>query len=208
MQNWRGGARPPRQQPIREEAPLPGVIDTIGLGYAALWLRPQLLVPPILIDLYLWLGLRVTAKPVTLRLLEWSRGKGNAIETLARDAHARGDFNVLEWLSLRLPTLRMPGLIPLFANREPAPPRSWLVVDRVVPFASMRASYVIVKRYFWQSIGFIAISLTISTGFPYALRALTDRPVGLAIAIAVNAFVASGMLAAGMLFYRDRARRL
>jgi hypothetical protein len=83
-----------------------------------------------------------------------------------------------------------------------------LVVDRIGPFASMRASYLVVKRYFWQSMGFIAFSLVVSTGFPFALRGLAENPAGLALAITVNAFVASGMLAAGMLFYRDRARRL
>ena len=31
----------------REEQPLPGVIDTVGLGYAALLMRPQVLLPPI-----------------------------------------------------------------------------------------------------------------------------------------------------------------
>src|SRR5690348_5461380 len=123
MQNWRRAGRAARHNPIHEEAPLPGVIDTIGLGYASLWLRPQLLVPPIVLDLYLWLGLRVTARPVTLRLLDWSRGRGDAVETFARDVHGWRDFNVLEWLSLRLPTLRMPGLIPLFSNRQPAPVR-------------------------------------------------------------------------------------
>src|SRR5687768_6623729 len=101
MHNWRRAGDTARQRPFQDEAPLPGVIDTIGLGYAALWLKPQLLLPPILLDLYLWLGLRVTARPVTVRLLDWSRERGETAEAFASDLHGWRDFNVLEWLSLR-----------------------------------------------------------------------------------------------------------
>jgi hypothetical protein len=48
----------------------------------------------------------------------------------------------------------------------------------------------------------------ITTGIPFALRVFTTSAPGLVIAIIGNAFIASGMIAAAMLFYRDRARRL
>ena len=83
-----------------------------------------------------------------------------------------------------------------------------IAVDRVGPVAALRASYKVVRGYFWQSMRFIVLSLTITTGFPFALRVFTTNAVGLMIAIVANAFVASGMIAAAMLFYRDRARRL
>ena len=54
-----------------------------------------------------------------------------------------------------------------------------VIVDRLGPFAAMRASYLVVRRYFWQSARFIAMSLTVTTGFPFALRALAHKPAGL-----------------------------
>lgn len=324
MRNWREGAwRPERGTAADDEQPLPGVIDTIGLGYAALVARPEVVLPPILLDLYLWLGLRLTARPLTARLAAWVWDEGTASARVTRDIERWKQFNVFELLNLRLPTLRVPGLLPLLADGEPSFARTWvvgdaawwvvalvgvaalcagfligavylvgvasaaagvgagsdalrpavagrvglaiglwllailgslalvcmplillaaagvwfgggafsslllfgllpaawgfmyfyfsveaLVVDRVGPFAAMRASYQVVRRYFWQSARFIGVSLLVTTGFPFALRALTHQPAGLALAIILHAFVASGMIAAAMLFYRDRARRI
>jgi hypothetical protein len=72
----------------------------------------------------------------------------------------------------------------------------------------MRASYQVVRRYFWQTVGFIGLSMVVTTGFPLALRSLARQPAGLALASLTHAFIASGMIAAAMLFYRDRARRI
>jgi hypothetical protein len=323
MRNWSRGEAQLRPANMREEQPLPGVIDTVGLGYAALLMRPQVLLPPILLDLYLWLGLRMTAKPFTARLVTWIWGEGEVSAQAARDIEHWKAFNVFELLSMRLPTLRVPGFVPLLANGEPTFARSYVVsdaawwvvvlvgclalcggfliggsyligigsaatgagaardairprlvgraglmiglwllaligalalvcmpllllaaggvafgqggftsllllslfpagwgflyfffsveaviIDRLGPFAAMRASYLVVRRYFWQSARFIAMSLTVTTGFPFALRALAHKPAGLALAIVAHAFIASGMIAAAMLFYRDRARRI
>ena len=305
------------------EPPLPGVIDTVGLGYASLITRPEVVLPPVVLDLYLWFGLRMTARPFTAEVASWLWDEGEAAAALARDVDGWRSFNVFELLSMRLPTLRMPGMVPLLGDGQPSFARTWvvtdaawwvvlgvglaallaglligsgylvalaatatgagriadavrprvmldvggrialwllamtavltlvsmpllllagvgvwrgesgltpvlgftifpiawgfvyfyfsvqaLVVDRLGPFAAMRASYLVVKRYFRQSMTFILISLTITTGFPFALRALTDQPAGLVLAIIAHAFIASGMLVAGMLFYRDRARRI
>lgn len=312
-----------RTQP-GDEYPLPGVIDTIGLGYASLALRPLIVLPPILLDLYLWLGLRVTARPLTLEVASWIRNEGDDGGAIAEDIQRFERSNVLEFLSLRLPTFRMPTLVPNLTSsrldqiggtidvgslpwwlvilvaimallvglvfgagwliavacvvagigslRDAISPRvaltralamtGWLavligmfllvsspfiagaiagimsgydgiglfffvllfpaawgylffyfsiqaiVVDRIGPLGALRASYKVVRSYFWQSMGFIALSLTITTGIPFALRVFTTNAVGLLLAIIGNAFIASGMIAAAMLFYRDRARRL
>lgn len=324
MQRFRRTDEYARPRRAGSEAPLPGVIDTIGLGYAALALRPLVVLPPILLDLYLWLGLRVTARPFVAEAASWVRSEGPDGAAIAEDLERFNRTNVLELLSLRLPTFRVPTLVPnLSAERldqvggtveisalpwwgvlvvaalafaaglivgsgwlvalaavttgagnvrdallpgvtlrragaigawlstliglfllVASPfvagavlgvllgfnglgflflfilfPVAWgymyfyfsvqaLIVDRLGPFAALRASYKVVRGYFWQSVRFIAISLTITTGFPFALRALTTHAMGLTLAIIGNAFIASGMIAAAMLFYRDRARRL
>lgn len=312
-----------RTQP-EQDRPLPGVIDTIGLGYASLALRPLIVLPPILLDLYLWLGMRVTARPLTLEVASWIRREGEDGDAIAKDIQRFERTNVLELLSLRLPTFRMPTLVPNLTSARleqiggtfdvgslpwwlviaiaviallvglvlgagwliavacvvagigslrdavsPAItlrravamlgwlavlialfllvsspfivgalagimsgydgiglfvlvllfPAAWgylffyfsiqaIVVDRTGPLGALRASYKVVRSYFWQSMGFIGLSLTITTGIPFALRVFTTNAVGLVLAIIGNAFIASGMIAAAMLFYRDRARRL
>ena len=312
----------PRQ--VSNETPLPGVIDTIGLGYASLALRPLIVLPPIVLDLYLWLGLRITARPLTLEAASWVRDEGSDGAGIAEDLQRFERSNVMEFLSLRLPTFSMPTLVPnltssrldqiggtfevgsapwwlvlvaaivafviglivgagwlvalayvatgIGALRDALSPAitlrrslaigAWLtalaglfllvsspfiaaaiagiivgfdgiglffllllfpvawgymffffsiqaiVVDRIGPFAALRASYKVVRGYFWQSMRFIVLSLTITTGFPFALRVFTTNAVGLTLAIVGHAFIASGMIAAAMLFYRDRARRL
>jgi hypothetical protein len=324
MQRFRRTDEYARPHQIGSEAPLPGVIDTIGLGYASLALRPLVVLPPILLDLYLWLGMRITARPFTVEAATWVRDEGQDGASIAEDLQRFERFNILEFLSLRLPTFRMPTLVPNLTTArldqvgitfevsslpwwlvvaagiaafalgliigagwlvalacvttgigtlgdaiDPAValrrslsivgwlagtiglfllvsspfivgiivgivagfdgiglfflllffPAAWgymffyfsiqaTIVDRIGPFAAMRASYKVVRGYFWQSMRFIVLSLIITTGFPFALRAFTTNAMGLALAIVGNAFIASGMIAAAMLFYRDRARRL
>jgi hypothetical protein len=54
----------------------------------------------------------------------------------------------------------------------------------------------------------MAASLLISTGLAFALRELATSLPGALLAILLNAVIASGMIVAAMLFYRDRANRL
>ena len=62
MRNWgrQDGADSTRGDPMDSDVPLPGVIDTIGFGYAALALRPLAILPLVLLDLYLLFGPKVT----------------------------------------------------------------------------------------------------------------------------------------------------
>lgn len=310
-----------RSSAARDEEPakpkLPGVIDTIGLGFERLISRPLVIVVPVLIDLYLWLGLKVTAAPLTLRLADWLGDSGGFGELLTN----QGGYNVLEFISFQLPTLRLPTLMPLLSDpaqlglpgvgtettlgwwlvallgltallfsyligavylrwlnatttgepfRIQAPlelrtatrllgwaiqcllvfaligfpliaasvtlaaagagmsglllaiallPLAWgfiffffsalaIVVDGTTAIESFRSSYRVVRAYFWQALGFIVAFMLVTGGFPFFWRFLLNAPAGVAIAIIGNAFIASGMLAAAMLFYRDRAAEL
>ena len=67
MRNWgrEDQANSTRESQIDRETPLPGVIDTIGFGFAALTLRPLAILPLVLLDLYLLFGPRVTFEPLS-----------------------------------------------------------------------------------------------------------------------------------------------
>jgi hypothetical protein len=83
-----------------------------------------------------------------------------------------------------------------------------LVIDDAGPLESLRSSYQVVQHHFWQSLRFMAASLLITTGLSFALRELATSLPGALLAIMLNAVIASGMIVAAMLFYRDRADRL
>jgi hypothetical protein len=83
-----------------------------------------------------------------------------------------------------------------------------LVLDDSGPLEALRSSYQVVQRHFWQSIRFMGASLLITTGLSFALREMATSLPGALLAILLNAVIASGMIVAAMLFYRDRAKRL
>ncbi len=83
-----------------------------------------------------------------------------------------------------------------------------LVVDRLPVLPAFRASYQVVHRDPWQAARFIVVSLLLSTGLTYLLESVARRPEWAVLAIILNAFLATGMILAAMLFYRDRARLL
>jgi hypothetical protein len=47
--------------------------------------------------------------------------------------------------------------------------------------------------------------MIVTGGFPYFWRLLTTEPPGTLIAIVGHAFVSTGMIVAGMIYYEDRA---
>jgi hypothetical protein len=83
-----------------------------------------------------------------------------------------------------------------------------IFIDDAGPLNALRSSYQVVQSHFWQSVRFMAVSVLITTGFSYALRELATNLPGALLAILLNAVIASGMIVAAMLFYRDRATRL
>lgn len=112
----------PAQNP---ESRVPGVVDTIGLGFTALVSRPWIVVGPVLLDLYLWLGWRVSAAPLTSRLASWLRQRDSSLDGIATLVAEQDRTNILELLSFRLPAIRFPTFLPLLVTDEPVRLDSW-----------------------------------------------------------------------------------
>lgn len=306
------------------EVRLPGVVDTIGFGFEALIARPQLILPPVVLDLYLWLGVNITSRPLAFRIGDWLRRDPLNASGLATIVERRGVTNVEELAVLWLPTVRVPSFVAALSSetpyrlenwkpaivlpwwgvagfvvvllvvafiigseylialaavatgREASPlrrspldtfqgslrlagwigvvvsiallctwpivaaalifslfdagmsgwlylalfiPLSWgvvffffsiqaMFVDRVGPLRALRSSYLVVRNDFWQALGLIVAYFLVIWGFPQVWRLLISQPVGLVIAIIGHAAIGTGMIAATMVFYRDRARQL
>ncbi len=307
-----------------EPARLPGVIDTIGLGYDTLIARPQLILPPVLLDLYLWLGVNITSRPLLAKVGDWLRDEQVSADQLASTIENRGLMNVQELAVLWLPTIQVPSFVSALSNetpyrleswrpavvlpwwgvalaavvlllaalivgseylmalaataagREPSPlkrspsetlrgsarlvgwtawtaiiallvawpilaaaaimslagagvsgwlyvimllPVSWgfvffffsiqaMFVDGVGPLAALRSSYRVVRSDTWSALGLIVAYFLVIWGFPQVWRLLISQPIGVIIAIVGHAVIGTGMIAATMVFYRDRARQL
>lgn len=326
MHNWgrQDRADSTRGDRFDRELPLPGVIDTIGFGYAALALRPLAILPVVALDLGLLFGPRVTLAPLSNAITDMVRGRGSNWDDVATTIAGWKGFNIFEAGSLELPLLRTPGIVPSFGGESVAElrigaswsglpvalvllmligslvagllvasayrsllaqaalsqrdqtatlrpgqiarragrmaawalalaglailvampvlvasvvgavlgfgevtvlwlfliiPATWawvhfffsihaLVIDEAGPLEALRSSYQVVQHHFWQSLRFMAASLLITTGLSFALRELATSLPGALLAILLNAVIASGMIVAAMLFYRDRANRL
>ena len=100
-------------------------------------------------------------------------------------------FVVLFWSSIYLG----------FANEA-------IAVSGVGPLRALHASFNIVRRNFWATLGFLALSLLISTGSGMLwLNLAQGSTFGLIAAVVGSAYLGSGLLAARMAFYRERLRR-
>ena len=85
---------------------LPGVIETIGNAFALLNKRPYLITAPILLDLYLWLGYRLSLEPLTSAIVRWL-GNAPSVDssTIDRIKNLGSSFNLFELLAVSTPTL-------------------------------------------------------------------------------------------------------
>jgi hypothetical protein len=83
-----------------------------------------------------------------------------------------------------------------------------IVVSEVGPIRAAVSSARVVANNFWSSVGFIGLVYVISLGMQIIWSALAQNPIGTVIAIAGNAYIASGLAAASMLFYKNRVVRL
>ncbi|MDI3341052.1 MAG: hypothetical protein QJR03_11035 [Sphaerobacter sp.] len=298
---------------------LPGIIDTFGEAFALLSGRVYLILVPILLDLYLWLGAGLSVQSLTDTLARWLGRLPNAdqqaldtivglgqaydlvdllsiivptlVGQLGREALApvggghwmvalpwwavppvavalaaaglavgavyltavaylirgqplrNGGFwrvalrNAMRMLGFALVTvlgaimlilpLGVLGVILLLMGVNAAPlmvllgwlAAMWLfvllffaeyaiVMSDAGPLRAIYLSYNVVRHHLGGAVGFIVVYFVISSGVPVALRLLTGSPAGVVVAMAGNAFVATGVVAAAMLFYRDRARTL
>lgn len=325
MLPWNPRATPERGNPqgASQEAPLPGVIDTLGEAFALLVSRPWAILPVVAVDLLVSFGPRITLKPFVDTIGPASQYDGVA-RTLVQDLEAVSDLNATGFVALGSPLARMPALTNDALGADVAPgmlagtvsslpvlvlgfvvlvlialsficvawhrmllqqavvqapvtrrtllppgvlpqtgrlvglavtlsallvlvtlpivlmsvasaviglggsgllvllaslPLAWsllffafsvpaMVMDDLGVMAGLRASFQVVRTYFWATVRFTLVTLIIGIGLLVIFQALSSSVPGLLLAVTGNAFIASGMLAATMLFYRDRARRL
>lgn len=303
----------------RSAEELPGVVETIGVAYTRLLARPWIVLGPVLLDLYLWLGLKITAGPLMLKIADVVRPVERVGASTAEVAEGQEQFNLAELLSFQLFTIRMPTFMPSLVTDESIRVNSWspelsegpwwmlaavtpllliagyligsaflvavgdvsrnlpphfdvretivvgyrlvlwilasagllvllswplivaqgvfvyygsgmidiliflmfipagvgfvlfffsafaIVLDGATAAQAFRSSYRIVRAYGWQSLAFVVSFMIVTGGFPYFWRLLTTVPPGTLIAIVGHAFVSTGMIAAGMIYYEDRA---
>lgn len=83
-----------------------------------------------------------------------------------------------------------------------------IVVSEVGPIRAAVRSARVVANNFWATVGFIVLIYVISMGMQVIWKALSDNPAGMVIAIVGNAYVASGLAAASLLYYKSRVSRL
>jgi hypothetical protein len=83
-----------------------------------------------------------------------------------------------------------------------------VVVSGVGPLRAAVNSGRVVANNFWSTILFIGLVLVISQGTSLIWNALDQIPIGMVIAIAANAYIATGLTAASMIFYQTRVARL
>ena len=83
----------------------PGVIETVGNAFVLLNKQPYLLIPPVLLDLFLWLGVRLSLKPLTDTLIRWL-GTSSTVDSssIERIRNAGTSFNLFELLAISVPT--------------------------------------------------------------------------------------------------------
>lgn len=72
-------------------------------------------------------------------------------------------------------------------------------------YRALRASYQMVKQNFPSVAGLLVIIMLVRAATPHALSIFADSPWSVPFAIVANAYVATGLIAAGMLFFRNRA---
>ncbi len=82
-----------------------------------------------------------------------------------------------------------------------------IVVSEVGPLRAIQYSIAVVRHNFWSSLGFIVLSYVISLGLARVFELFTQMIIGVPVAIIANAYIASGLAAASMIFYSDRLAR-
>lgn len=82
-----------------------------------------------------------------------------------------------------------------------------ILVDEVGPLRAMWSSFLVVRYHFGSSLLFVGLALLIARGLFEVWRALATTPWGIALGILGNAYIGSGLIAASLIFYRDRLQR-
>ena len=303
----------------RDASELPGVIETIGMAFTRLIARPWIVLGPVLLDLWLWLGLKITAGPLMLKVADEVRPVDTLGDSVANFFEGQAQYNLTELTSMNLFIVRMPTFLPMIGSPDSLRFSGWgpelaegawwllaamvpallavgfvigaaflvmlgdvsrdrtprfdvrrtltasyrlvfwvltgvgllvlltwpllvaqgvfiyagsgvvgillflisipagvgfilfffsvyaIVLDETSATQAFRSSYRVIRAYGWESVAFIVSYMIVTGGFPFFWRLLIDEAPGTLIAIIGNAFVSTGMIAAGMIYYEDRA---
>jgi hypothetical protein len=82
-----------------------------------------------------------------------------------------------------------------------------ILISRSGPLRALYQSVNIVRRNLMATLGLLLVSFLIASGLGVIWRQLSSSPLGVAAAILGSAYVGSGLSAARIEFYRDRAAR-
>ena len=83
-----------------------------------------------------------------------------------------------------------------------------IFVSRAGPLSAIQRSVVLVRRHLWPSVALILLTWLIVAGMDRVwdlLASSVQSPYGVALGILGNAYVDSGLIAAGMIFYLQRS---
>ena len=116
---------------------------------------------------------------------------------------------VLGVLGLNLaPLLVMLVLVPaLAATLALAFVAEAIAIAEVGPLRAMTLSFGVAWRSLWPTIGLLLVVLIVSATVPRLVSDLTGSALGVALAIVVYGFIATGLALARMQFFYDRLRR-
>ncbi|MBV9357781.1 MAG: hypothetical protein JO023_19890 [Chloroflexi bacterium] len=85
-----------------------------------------------------------------------------------------------------------------------------IFVSGVGPLAAVQRSVGVVRRHLWPTLGLVVLTWLILAGMDRVWIFLADAlqpPFGIAVSMLANTYIASGLLAASMIFYYERAAR-
>jgi hypothetical protein len=83
-----------------------------------------------------------------------------------------------------------------------------IFVSQVGPLNAIQRSVGVVRRHLWPSVALMLLTWLILAGMAQVWTVLASNvqsPYGVALSILGNAYIASGLIAAGMIFYIERA---
>ena len=83
-----------------------------------------------------------------------------------------------------------------------------LLLSDAGPVQAIRLSVAVIASNFWAAITLIGLTFLIYLGLPIAWQLIATHPAGLAVGIIGNAYIGTGVAAAGFLFYQERLERL
>lgn len=79
-----------------------------------------------------------------------------------------------------------------------------IAVSGVGPLQAMRASFQIVRRNTWPAVGLLILLTLIERGLSIVWIQLANSLLGALIAIVASAYIGTGLMAARLMFYRER----